>query len=166
MGFYRPGAFKNKELIVEETQQLEPIKLIENTEEKNTEEIENEVKNEVKESVDNVKINNRKKMNDIIFVKPVEVVENVKWKELKKEEDKEDIKKKDDIKPIKYLRTNIYLKKKKYEMFLENEWDILWDMYDRMLNYDEKYLDKIREDKIDKGFYEFSKLIFASLKIY
>ena len=66
MGFYRPGAFKNKELIVEETQQLEPIKLIEKTDEKNTEEIENEVK-QIVQIVEREKLSQAEKRNPVLY---------------------------------------------------------------------------------------------------
>lgn len=155
MGFYRPGAFKNKDFV-------EPEK---------------DIHEKVEELLETIKIPEpkpvvnvwTKKKEEIIepIVKPVEVVENKVWKKFKVDEEKVEEKEEiEEIKPIQYLRQREYLRKKQYKNFLENEWDNLWDMYERMINYDYKFLDKIRDKDDNKGFYDFSRLVFVSLKRY
>lgn len=88
-------------------------------------------------------------------------LENPIWKKVKIDEKKDE--KKEEIKPITYLRHNAFLRRKAYYQFVEDEWENLWDMYDRMLNYDYIFLDKLRNSEDEKGFYDFTKLVFVHL---
>lgn len=137
MEFYKPGAFKNKLLNI----------TVESDEKK--EEVKNEIKEEKEEKY---------------LVKPVEILENVVWKKIKTGDEVK--KQEEEVKPIKYVRRDIYLRKMEYKNFLEKEWDNLWDMYDKMINYSIIFLDKARDSDNNRAFYDFTKLVFNNLKIY
>jgi hypothetical protein len=102
------------------------------------------------------------KQEEITLVKPVEIKENVVWKKVKTVEEIGE--RKDEVKPIKYMRRDVYRRRLEYYKFLEDEWDNLWDIYDRMINYDEKFLDKARERDDDKCFFDLTKLVFTHLQ--
>lgn len=104
------------------------------------------------------------KIEEKNMVKPVEVIENIVWKKIKKQE--VIIKNEDEVKPIKYIKKETYLRRKKYNLFLEEEWNNLWDMYDMMINYNIYFLDKARDRDDKKCFYDFTRLVFNNLKIY
>ncbi len=161
MGFYRPGAFKNKDLVLEDVPVVEEIPKIE---EQITVELVNNDNIEKKE--DKIK---KDVIDEELLVRPVEnVVINEKWKKFKVMDDevKVEIDKKKEIKMVRYLRHDAYMRRKRYREFLEEEWDNLWDLYDRILNYDINFLDKIRDRDDDKGFLDFTRLVFVSLKRY
>lgn len=160
MGFYKPGAFKNKDLVSDVAPVVE--ELLRTDDEIKVEKNEEFIQQEVEEINENIK-------DELLLVKPVDnVVINEKWKKFKIVE--EDVKVEDnrntDIKLVRYLKHDAYLRRKKYRVFLDNEWDNLLDLYDRMLNYDINFLDKIRNREDDKGFLDFTKLVFVSLKRY
>ena len=99
------------------------------------------------------------------IVKPVENIKQVVWVK-NNNEDKREVVKLDDIKPIKYLRRDTYLRRRNYREFLDNEWDNLNHIYDCLINYDERLLDKMRVSEDDKGFYDLTKIIYSNLKKY
>lgn len=99
------------------------------------------------------------------IVKPVENIKQVVWVK-NNNEDKREVVKLDDIKPIKYLRRDTYLRRRNYREFLDNEWDNLNHIYDFLINYDERFLDKMRVSEDDKGFYDLTKIIYSNLKKY
>ena len=99
------------------------------------------------------------------IVKPVENIKQVVWVK-NNNEDKKEVVKLDDIKPIKYLRRDTYLRRRNYREFLDNEWDNLNHIYDCLINYDERFLDKMRVSEDDKGFYDLTKIIYSNLKKY
>jgi len=182
MSIYTPGSFKKAILKQEapvEVKLLEEVKSIEEVKHKQKEEQKEEVKQKQKEPEKEIKLpeeikrdkevkqipkekNWRKEVKQV-EVKPVEVSHNVSWgKNLRRTEEIMD----KEVKVVKYLRRDRYLRRKKYEEFLENEYDNLMDIYTELINYDYRFLDKFRNEENSKGFYEMTRLVFNNLKRY
>lgn len=172
MAAYIPGAFKKAILkSIEEPIQKDQVKNEENQKNLVKEDIsmiklENTDNREILPTLkDNLTNNKENKKEPEYIVKPVEKVGNATWVKPKIEtvNDKNQ-EKKDEVKPISYLRRDVFLRRKKYEDFVQKEWESLWDIYELLVNYDERFLDKLRDN--NKGFNDLSKLVFLHLKKY
>ena len=94
--------------------------------------------------------------NEEVKEEPILLV-NKKWvnfNEIKKV-------KESDINVVKYLRRDAYMNRVRYFNFMEEEREMLLDIYDRLLNYDDRFLDRLRILDDDRGFIEFSKFVFV-----
>jgi len=97
-------------------------------------------------------------LSDNLVVPQLETKNNFKrlFSQAKDEEQKK-ITKDEEINPVKYLRHHVYENRKKYISFMEEEGERLEDIYKLMLNYNQKFLDKLGYNK--KDFLKFAQFV-------
>lgn len=166
MGHYIPGAFKKKNLVLENYDFPEDD--IDFSDEDNN--TPDPIKNDdpIEEIVPEIIVNPNwsiKKSKPIIdVIKVAEVVENEKWKKFKGTSEVKEIEApKNDIKVVKYQKMGIYARRKKYLDFVREDWHTLWDIYNELLMYDIKFLDRLRIRDDNSGFLEMSQVVFNHL---